>query len=174
MKLISANKLNRLWNNGVVAKMVAKTKILKTLEEIEANTNEENVAGATALKEVNNKLQQSFQAGCDTIVAGCTTYGSTPRSNSPSDIVNAINAIYTNRYNSGYSSGRIQGQNDVKSNPGAYGVTKSFSVGLHMESHAYTTTGYVYINGVLVLTLDCRNPGDDSTKTADHTVYASA
>lgn len=56
MKLISANKLNRLWNNGVVAKMVAKTKILKTLEEIEANTSEENVAGATALKEVNNNL----------------------------------------------------------------------------------------------------------------------
>ena len=63
-------------------------------------------------------LEQSFQDGCDTIVGGCTTYGSTPSSNSPTDIVNAIKNIYDNRYN----SGRIQGQNDVKSNPGAYGL----------------------------------------------------
>lgn len=56
MKMISANKLNRLWRNGVVAKMVAKTKVLKTMEEIVANTNAENVAGATTVKELNNNL----------------------------------------------------------------------------------------------------------------------
>lgn len=56
MRMISANKLNRLWKNGVVAKMVAKTKVLKTVEEIAANTNVENVAGATAVKELSNKL----------------------------------------------------------------------------------------------------------------------
>lgn len=58
MKMISANKLNRLWRNGVVAKMVAKTKVLKTIEEISANTSAENVAGATAVKELNNNLKQ--------------------------------------------------------------------------------------------------------------------
>lgn len=61
MKMISANKLNRLWKNGVVAKMVAKTKVLKTVEEISANTNVENVAGATAVKEINNKLTVQLQ-----------------------------------------------------------------------------------------------------------------
>lgn len=55
-KMISANKLNRLWRNGVVAKMVAKVKVLKTMEEIEANTDQENVAGAAAVAELSNKL----------------------------------------------------------------------------------------------------------------------
>ena len=36
--------------------LLSNTKVLKTIEEIEANTNVENIAGATALKEVNNKL----------------------------------------------------------------------------------------------------------------------
>ena len=93
-------------------------------------------------------LEQSFQDGCDIIVSGCTTYGSTPSSNSPTDIVNAIKNIYDNRYTAGennvknnpgsyglytssqyssygtsqYNAGRTQGQNDVKNNPSAYGL----------------------------------------------------
>lgn len=67
MKLATANKINRLWNNGVLAKMVAKTKVLKTLEEVAASTNEENVMGAPAGKELINKLTaddgSSFQYG---------------------------------------------------------------------------------------------------------------
>lgn len=120
-------------------------------------------ATGDALKSQNSKIQtieQSFQAGCNTIVSGCTTYGSTPASNSPADIVTSIKNIYTNRYNSGhsagYSSGRTQGRNDVKSNPGAYGITvapkslsgsptKSFGAGQSMDwvitfSSAFTTT----------------------------------
>lgn len=38
-------------------------------------------------------IQTAFQDGCDTIVGGCTTYGSTPTSNSPEDIVKAIHDI---------------------------------------------------------------------------------
>lgn len=55
MKIVTGNRLNEFWDElkGV---FVPKSKVLKTMEEIEANTNEENVAGATALKEVNNKL----------------------------------------------------------------------------------------------------------------------
>ena len=34
-------------------------------------------------------------------MSGCTTYGSTPASNSPTDIVTAIKNIYTDRYNNG-------------------------------------------------------------------------
>ncbi len=50
MKLATANKINRLWNNGVLAKMVAKTKVLKTLEEVAASTNEENVMALRPVK----------------------------------------------------------------------------------------------------------------------------
>lgn len=55
MKIATGNRLNEFWEElkGV---LVPKSKVLKTMEEIEANTNEENVAGATALKAVNNKL----------------------------------------------------------------------------------------------------------------------
>ena len=57
-------------------------------------------------REVDN-IKQSFQDGCDTIVAGCTTYGNTPTSNSPADIVNAIKNIYNNRYNAGVAATKV-------------------------------------------------------------------
>ena len=44
---------------------------------------------------------ESFQNGVDTIVDGCTTYGSTPTASTPSSIITAISNIYTNRYNTG-------------------------------------------------------------------------
>ena len=46
---------------------------------------------------------ESFQNGVDTIVTGCTVYGSTPINNTPSKIVESIKNIYTNRYNTGVS-----------------------------------------------------------------------
>ena len=55
------------------------------------------------IKNKNNDFA-SFQNGVDTIVSGCTTYGSTPSSNTPSNIVNAIKAIYNNRYNAGVTA----------------------------------------------------------------------
>lgn len=57
MKVVTANKINRLWRNGVLAKMIAKTKVLNTAEEIEANTSAENVAGALVAKELYNNLK---------------------------------------------------------------------------------------------------------------------
>ena len=54
-----------------------------------------------------NNLKTSFQDGCDTLVAGCTTYGDTPASNSPSDIVTSIKNIYNNRYNSGVTATKV-------------------------------------------------------------------
>ena len=56
-----------------------------------------------ALSLFNNDLV-SFQNGVDTIVDGCTTYGSTPTASTPSSIVNSIKAIYNNRYNAGVSA----------------------------------------------------------------------
>lgn len=49
-------------------------------------------------------VRQSFTDGCNTIVAGCTTYGATPAGNSPAQIVSAIAAIFNNRYNVGRDS----------------------------------------------------------------------
>ena len=60
-------------------------------------------------------MTENFQDGCDTIVAGCTTYGATPTSNSPTDIVNAIKKIYTDRYNTGHSVGYNSGYSAGKS-----------------------------------------------------------
>ena len=47
----------------------------------------------------------SFQTGVDTIYNGCKTYGSTPTASTPAAIVNAIKAIYNNRYTAGYNAG---------------------------------------------------------------------
>ena len=45
-------------------------------------------------------ISNFFQDGCNTIVSGCTTYGSTPSSNSPADIVEAIkNIAESNNFN---------------------------------------------------------------------------
>ena len=56
-------------------------------------------------------IQEAFQDGCDTIVAGCTTYGSTPASNSPEDIVKAIEYIASKSMNTLtlYAKGALQG-----------------------------------------------------------------
>ncbi len=71
MKIATGNRLNEFWEElkGV---LVPKSKVLKTMEEIEANTNEENVAGATALKAVNNKLNGCSleQVGEDFYIVG--------------------------------------------------------------------------------------------------------
>lgn len=59
MKLITANKLNRFWKNGILPKLsekISKTKVLTTMEQVEANTNEENVTGALVVGELINDL----------------------------------------------------------------------------------------------------------------------
>lgn len=63
MKLITLNKLNRLWKNGVVAKMIAKTKVLTTMEQVKANTNAENVTSAIVTKELYNNLNAKLAQG---------------------------------------------------------------------------------------------------------------
>lgn len=72
-------------------------------------------ATQNALNKVYSIIQEvktAFQDGCDVIVAGCTTYGSTPDSNSPNDIVDSIRDIYENRYDAGHDAGYDEGFND--------------------------------------------------------------
>ena len=59
MKLITANKLNRFWENGILPKLgekIDKVKVLTTTEQVSANTNSENVASALVTKELINDL----------------------------------------------------------------------------------------------------------------------
>lgn len=68
MKLITANKLNRLWQNGFLPKLglkIDKTKVLTTIEQVSANTNPENIAGAAVAKELINNLVSDVYVGDD-------------------------------------------------------------------------------------------------------------
>ena len=57
-----------------------------------------------ALNDKITSMQSSFQAGVDTLYNKCVSCGSTPSSKTPTDISNAIQSIYTNRYNAGVSA----------------------------------------------------------------------
>lgn len=68
-----------------------------------------------------NNLIKSFQDGVNKIFEKLKGLGFTPNPNSPDGICNAIQNMYNKRYN----DGRTQGQEDVKANPNAYGVSTS-------------------------------------------------
>lgn len=71
--------------------------------------------------ELNSDLA-SFQNGVDSIYSGCKTYGSTPTAKTPAAIVNAIKAIYDNRYQTGYSSGQKDAENYILGHPNLYSL----------------------------------------------------
>lgn len=64
----------------------------------------------------------SFQNGVDSIYNGCNTYGSTPTAKTPAAIINAIKAIYDNRYQTGYSSGKKDAENYILGHPNLYSL----------------------------------------------------
>lgn len=80
------------------------------------------------------EVRTSFQDGCNILVSKCTELGVAPLSNSPTNISNAIQTIANNQWSAGntngwnaghtqgYNEGRTQGQQDVISNPPAFGV----------------------------------------------------
>lgn len=68
-------------------------------------------------------LKQSFQAGVDKIYNFLKGLGFTPADKSPDEICVSIKNIYDTRYTNGYNAGRTQGREDVKANPGAYGIS---------------------------------------------------
>lgn len=84
-----------LENLGAVGKADIVDNLLSTATDAPLSANQGRV------------LAEAFQDGCDTLVAGCTTYGSTPASNSPEDIVKAIGEISTNRYNEGVTATKV-------------------------------------------------------------------
>lgn len=79
------------FNDGKTAE--AKLGVIDGITDSTTATSSRIAASAKALNSAITSLKQSFQAGCNTIVSACTTYGSTPVSNSPSDIAAAIGQI---------------------------------------------------------------------------------
>lgn len=68
----------------------------------------DNVQGAIDELDVELKeVKTSFQDGCNTIVSGITAQGVTPKSNSPADIVTAVNTVATNKYNAGVTATKV-------------------------------------------------------------------
>ena len=48
----------------------------------------------------------NFQAGVDTLYSKCSSCGATPSAKTPTAIAGAIDKIYTDRYNAGFSAGK--------------------------------------------------------------------
>ena len=70
-----------------------------------------------------NGIVTSFQDGVNKIYNKLKGLGFTPAANSPDGICQAIQTIHDTRYTNGYNAGRLQGQEDVKTNPGSFGVS---------------------------------------------------
>ena len=59
MKLVTINRLEEIWNDGVLPglfKKIDKVKILTTAEQVAANTSDENIASAPVVKSLINDL----------------------------------------------------------------------------------------------------------------------
>ena len=87
----------------------------------------------------------SFQTGVDTIYNGCKTYGSTPTASTPTAIVNAIKAIYTNRYNAGVTAA------DNRANANSTNYKTGYNAGVTATKKGTATaaqvlTGYTFTN----------------------------
>lgn len=119
-------------------------RILKSKDEVLANTNPDNLSSAIVVKELYNNLTTSFQAGVDTLYNACVSCGVTPSAKTPAAISAAISAISTNRYN----AGRTQGQNDVKGSPNSYGLytgaqyTANYNAGYNAGRASVINTNY--------------------------------
>lgn len=74
-------------------------------------------------------LTMSFRDGVNKIFNCLKGLGFTPETNSPDGICSAIQNVHSSRYTNGYNAGRLQGQEDVKANPGGYGVSTGISPG---------------------------------------------
>lgn len=94
-----------------------------------------------------NNLKQSFLDGCKMIVDRLTVLGYAPSSpQGPAQIVDAINAMYGDRYNKGYADGREQGRNDVIADPESYGIALGVIPDGHMAIQNTTETAWASVD----------------------------
>ena len=81
-----------------------------------------------------NKMKQNFQDGVDSIYNAIVSAGTTPISNSLSDVVTGIGNMSTNRYNTGYNDGVVAGGN--------VGYNDGYNAGKTDGYNAGKTDGY--------------------------------
>ena len=81
-----------------------------------------------------NKMKQNFQDGVDSIYNAIVSAGTTPISNSLSDVVTGIGNMSTNRYNTGYNDGVVAGGN--------VGYNDGYNAGRTDGYNAGRTDGY--------------------------------
>lgn len=88
MKTVNTNRLNQLWKEGVLPKIKAllddltesingvdeKIDVLDTKEEIEANTDEEKMAGALAVKGMFGEINSNLPIQTKAIITGKNEY----------------------------------------------------------------------------------------------------
>ncbi len=90
-------------------------------------------------------LAASFSDGCDRLVEGCRKQGVTPASNSPADIVSAIETIATNKYNAGITAA------DARTNVNSANYKSGYNAGVAAAKKgnaaaAQVLKGYTFTN----------------------------
>ncbi len=159
MKIITANKLNRLWKNGVLPKLglkIDKTKVLTTIEQVLANTNAENIASAVVVKALNNTLAAQLPSGIKLIVEG-----------------SGASAKYYAQLGADTTSKKKLGNSDIEvdirvKTSGTY-PSQSVVVSISYDNKATW-------KNILSLSLDCHSGGSafSTTKSTKYTVTAGA
>ena len=87
-------------------------------------------------------MKTSFQAGVDTLYNKCKGRGATPSAKTPTAIASAIDKIYTDRYNAGFSAGEAAASysvEDISSKLSAYASQN------HGFRSSVSLSGYKYI-----------------------------
>lgn len=102
-------------------------------------------------------MKTSFQGGVDTLYNKCKSRGATPSAKTPTAIASAIDKIYTDRYNAGFSAGKndatiqtreVSGSQNNFSSYTDYGLDRSVKINPPSLS-GYTITG-AYIKKIYI------------------------
>ena len=114
-----------------------------------------------------DEIASAFRNGVNKIYNKLKELGFTPAANSPDGICGAIQDIHDTRYTNGYNAGRLQGQEDVKANPGQYGV----STGIAQDQFTLHTSSRVH--GDILNNLTAPHAGTCSLKFEVYLTYDS-
>lgn len=151
------NFKNVIFNilDGKIDKAAVANNLLTTVEGYVLDARQGEI-----LKGMIDAVKQAFQDGCRLIVGRLTALGYEPVTpQGPTQIVDAINTMYIDRYNQGYGDGRAQGRADVIADPAAYGivtaphVTLIGSISLNTDSQLTQTFDVKHIPNYQNLTV---------------------
>lgn len=128
-------------------------------------TDSDGVITQQTLDKKLESMETSFQAGVDTIVAKLKALGVTPTASTPEAIAAAIQTMYTNRYNSGYSAGVTAADN--RSNPNSANYKAGYNAGVTAADARVNTNSANYKGGYSAgqssVTVSCSISGRTAT-----------